>query len=299
MKVEVVDDKSTPEYSHPFLSPSWLDYCGASYTIFKTETGVSALSRFSIRGLRVLATPPWALDCGLTCEISTKDYIALTSNWISRSETLKIIDLPPLSDNCSLTNACIKANTPSDFNIQWRHTRQLHLESSLPSNRRKQVKRAEREGITCSLTSNWSNVLSLHNESRIRKDISSDSFQLSKLLKSVSSMDNSFAIEAVNSDGRCIAAGGFVFVNKDTCLYSFGGQTRSKLSGIASVAMLSSAMKEALSQGASILDFGGSSDPGVDRFYKEFGAYRVSRARLIYASWWLRPFLRYLRPDLT
>ena len=299
MIVDVVDDKSTPEYSHPFLSPLWLNFCGARYTIFKTETGISALARFSIRGLNVLATPPWALDCGLSRKISTEDYIALTTNWIARSEVLKIIDLPPVSDNFSLTKASIKVNTPRTFKIQWRHTRQIHLVTPLPSNRRKQVNRAEREGISCHITKNWSNVLALHNESRIRKEIHSDSFQLSNLLNSVSTMNNSFAVEAVNSEGKCIAAGGFLFVNEDTCLYSFGGQSRSKISGIASVAMLSFAMAEARAQGGMIFDFGGSADPGVDRFYKEFGASRVARARLIYASWWLRPFLRLIRPDLA
>lgn len=298
MIVKAVDDKSTPEYPHPFLSPSWLNFCGASYTIFETRTSVSALSRFSMRGIQVLATPLWALDCGLSCQISTEEYIALTSNWIARSETLKIIDLPPLPENSSLTKASIKVNTPRSFKIQWKHTRQILLDTPLPNNRRKQVKRAEREGITCHLSKDWSNVLSLHHESRIRKEIHSDSFQLSTLLNSVSTMKTSFAVEAVDADGKCIAAGGFVIVNEDTCLYSFGGQSRSKISGIASVAMLSFAMEEARSHGVTTLDFGGSADPGVDRFYKEFGAARVARARLIYASWWLRPFLRFIRPDL-
>ena len=299
MIVDVVDDKSTPEYSHPFLSPLWLNFCGTSYTIFKTETGISALSRFSKRGLRILATPPWALDCGLSCKISTVDYIALTSNWADRAEILKIIDLAPVSDDCNLTKASIKANTPSCFKIQWKHTRQMLLVTPLPSNRRKQVKRAKREGIKCHISKDWSNVLALHNESRIRKEIHSDSLQLSNLLNSVSTMNSSFAVDAVDADGKCIAAGGFLFINEETCLYSFGGQCRSKISGIASVAMLSFAMREAQSKGATIFDFGGSADAGVDRFYKEFGAARVSRARLIYVAWWLRPFLRFIRPDLA
>ena len=299
MIVKTVDDASTTEYSHPFLSPSWLNFCGASYTVFETETSVSALSRFPMRGIQVLATPLWALDCGLSCQISTEDYIALTSNWSDRSETLKIIDLPPLPDHSILTRASIKVNTPRSFKIQWKHTRQVLLGTPLPSNRRKQVKRSEREGIKCHLTNDWSNVISLHNESRIRKEIHSDSFQLSKLLSSVSTMQSSFAVEAVDADGNCIAAGGFVYVNETTCLYSFGGQSRSKISGIASVAMLSFAMEEARSHGVKTFDFGGSADPGVDRFYKEFGATRVARARLIYASWWLRPFLRFIRPDLA
>ena len=299
MIVKEVDDTSTPEYQHPFLSPSWLNFCGASYTIFETATSVSALSRFPMRGIQVLATPPWALDCGLSSETPTKEYVALTSNWSARSEALKIIDLPPLPENSSLTKASLKVNTPRSFKIQWKHTRQILLDTPLPNNRRKQVNRAKREGITCHLSNDWSNVISLHNESRIRKEIHSDSFQLSTLLNSVSKMTSSFAIEALDANGKCIAAGGFVYVNAATCLYSFGGQSRSKISGIASVAMLSFAMEEARTHGVTTFDFGGSADPGVDRFYKEFGAARVARARLVYASWWLRPFLRFIRPDLT
>ncbi|HIO59979.1 MAG TPA: hypothetical protein EYN28_07375 [Flavobacteriales bacterium] len=297
MKVEVVDNKST--HTSPFLSPSWLNNCGAQYSVYLAGSAKSALSRFTSKGIKILATPPWALDCGLSCDCTHEEFLALSKSWSSASGAIKVIDLPPSTRTCKLTSACIKQHTPKEFRIQWRHTRYLDLADKLPSTRVKQIRRASREGIVCTTVENWTEIIELHNESRDRKSIRSNSSQLGKLLSSISSEEYSFAVEARNAEGECIASGGFVMVNNCTCLYSFGGQKRSKLSGIASVAMLAHAMEEARDRGATVLDFGGSSDPGVDRFYKEFGATSVPKARLIQVSWWLRPFLGLVRPDLV
>ena len=86
--------------------------------------------------------------------------------------------------------------------------------------------------------------------------------------------------------------------SEQRCLYSFGGQKRGANSAIASVAILALAMNEAQDRGATEFDFGGSADPGVDRFYKEFGARSVPKARLVKVAWWLKPVLRVVRPDL-
>ena len=288
--VEVVDNSSTND--QPFLCSSWLSNCGAEYSVFKTNNTSSALARFSWQGVKILATPLWALDCGLSIDCSQSDFTALTSCWLSRPEAIKLIDLPPSDSNTTF----VRHHTPSGFKIQWRHTRQIDLHAPLPPTRRKQIRRAERAGITCKLVDDWRYVTELHAESRSRKDLKSNNAQLSMLLKAISSEAFSFAVEAVDSDGKCIAAGGFVFVSTDTCLYSFGGQIRSQQSGIASVLMLSFAMEHALKKGASTFDFGGSSDPGVDRFYKEFGAKFVPRARLVAVVWWLRPIVWVLSP---
>jgi hypothetical protein len=288
--VEVVDNSSTND--QPFLCSSWLNNCGAEYSVFKTNNTSAALSRFSLRGVKALATPLWALDCGLSIECSQSDFIALSEYWLSRPEAIKLIDLPP-SDSIT---TFVRLHAPSGFRTQWRHTRQIDLHSPLPSTRRKQIRRAERAGITCKLVDDWRYVTELHAESRNRKDLKSNNSQLSKLLTAISSEPFSFAVEATDSNGECIAAGGFVFTSTDTCLYSFGGQIRSQQSGIASVLMLSFAMAHALEKGASTFDFGGSSDPGVDRFYKEFGAEFVPRARLVAVVWWLRPVVWALSP---
>ncbi|PCJ80445.1 MAG: hypothetical protein COA49_08205 [Bacteroidetes bacterium] len=301
MNVKVIDNQSSQ--THPFLSPSWLNNCGTPYSVFEVGTTKVALSRFTSKGVKILATPPWALDCGLSPSCSKEEYKALVKSWIDRNESLKIIDLPPSGKESEISADWIKHNTPKGFRIQWKHTRQIHFSGDLddvklPSNREKQIRRASREGIVCTTVDSWSEVISLHQESRERKGILTNYDKLEKLLTSISSEEYCFAIEARNNDGECIASGGFIMVNRSTCLYSFGGQKRSKLSGFASVALLAHAINEARSRGASIFDFGGSSDPGVDIFYKEFGAESIPKARLIQIRWWLKPFVRFMRPDL-
>jgi len=284
----------------PFQSKAWLDNCGADCSLVfhsSKNKGDCAVARVSLKGIHTLITPPWALDCGFTGSIKT--YCELNDFWLNQPEYLKVIDLPPCSDiEKSLSSFAIKNNTSSRFRIKWRHTRQLDLTKKLTSNRGKQVRRAAKEDINCSLVNNWNMVSSLHKESRLRKEINLNPQQLDKLLAAISQESYSFAVEAVNKNGQCIASGGFIMLDSNTCLYAFGGQKRGPQSAIASVAMLAKAMDIAIEKGANIFDFGGSEDPGVDRFYKEFGAKRVKKARLIYVVWWLKPIIRFIRPDL-
>ena len=286
-----------PLEQSPFSSSSWLENCGPGGFVFNKTSG---LVKTTIKGIPALFTPNWALDCGLVLNNYSGDEYSLFVEEINkRSEPYITIDLPPCSDEFGLSTAIVKQRTPSNIRVQWRHTRILELPSQLPSNRRKQVKRAEREMISCEEVKNWNNVHILHDESRNRKDIKNDSDQLGKLLNSIASEDFSFAVEAKSPEGECIASGGFILLPNNRCLYAFGGQKRGPLSAIASVAMLTEAMEIAKSKGARWFDFGGSTDPGVDRFYKEFGAKNIPKPRLIKISWWLRPILKFLRPDLN
>ena len=286
-----------PLEKSPFSSKSWLENCGPGGFVFYNSSG---LVKATIKGVPALFTPHWALDCGLVLNnYSCDEYSFFIEEINKRTEPYITIDLPPCFNEHGLSTTIVKQHTPSNIRVQWRHTRILELPTKLPSNRRKQVKRAEREMISCEEVKNWNNVHALHNESRNRKDITNDSAQLGKLLNSISSEDFSFAVEAKSPEGECIASGGFILLPNKRCLYAFGGQKRGPLSAIASVAMLAEAMDIAKSKGARGFDFGGSSDPGVDRFYKEFGAKRMPKPRLIKFSWWLRPILKFLRPDLN
>ena len=282
---------------HPFISSSWLDNCSDGGFVFNDICG---LCKTSLKGIQGVITPPWAIDCGLQLTNYNGDnYSKFIESLSARPEQLLVIDIPPCSEDTaiSFSTAVVKQNTPQNFRVQWNHTRILDLPATLPSNRNKQVSKAQREGISCELVSDWSNVHRLHDHSRKRKDLANNSTQLGKLLNAISSESYSFAIEAKDSSGDCISSGGFVIENK-RCIYSFGGQKRVALSAVATVSMLHFAMEVALTKGAEKFDFGGSSDPGVDRFYKEFGAHQIPKARLIRSSWWLTPILKTLRPDL-
>jgi hypothetical protein len=278
-------------FKHPYTSRAWSENCGAHGYADITSC---ALARVNQHGISTVITPFWALDCGFS-----GDYRKFMEELKSLTEPLRIIDLPPCSEELGgFSTADIKQLTSSDYRINWKHTRQLLLPFKATSNRRKQVARARREGISCELVRDWDMVAELHEESRNRKEIDHNGEQLRKLLGAISKEDFAFAVEARDSEGNCIASGGMVMVGPETCLYAFGGQIRGPHSAIASVAMLDFAMQEAHRRGARIFDFGGSSDPGVDRFYKEFGAKSVPKARLVYCAWWLKPVLRVLKPDL-
>ena len=52
--------------------------------------------------------------------------------------------------------------------------------------------------------------------------------------------------------------------------------------------MVMAAGKVAQGRGSHVLDFGGSLDPGVDRFYKELGGKAVAVSRFIQCPLWFR-----------
>lgn len=294
--------ENTTLRNSPFKSEAWLKSLGSPFKVFKAISSnkevasvalnFNTLSKAGLK-LRTLTTPMWALDCGLSGDVSEKAYEEILVEILREKSALKVVDLPP-----SISRELVEGKTPSGFKILWTHTRQVSLPCDLPSNRRKQLRRASRESIH-GTEDNWDEVIKLHASSRERKNISHDNEKFTSLIKGIEKEENTFAVCVSDSEGNTIASGGFLIIDKNTCLYAFGGQKRSKHSGIASVVLLDEAMKIAERKGCEVFDFGGSADPGVDRFYKEFNAEKVEKARLVSVSWWLRPVLRFIRPDLS
>ena len=134
----------------------------------------------------------------------------------------------------------------------------------------------------------WHEVLALHKASRTRKGLPHHGSDLQALLDRISNEPWTFAVTAHDAEGACVASGGFVLLPSGTCVYAFGGQRRSEDSGRASVAMLVEAMRMAQTRGCTCFDFGGSLDPGVDRFYAEFGANAVAMERWVGVPFWFK-----------
>ncbi len=62
--------------------------------------------------------------------------------------------------------------------------------------------------------------------------------------------------------------------------------------------LIDAGIRDAVKREVNCFDFGGSMDPGVDKFYAEFGAEKVVKWRYMRCSWWAQPWLRLMRPDL-
>lgn len=289
----------------PFKSEAWLKGLNTSFKIFKAISSnnevasialnFTTLSKAGLLKIDILSTPMWALDCGLSPHVNSEAFLCLLGHISNEKASLKVVDLPP-----SINDDLIKSSEKFGYKIKWRHTRQLELPSNLTGNRRKQLRRAAKEGIVGTESKSvLDEVIRLHKQSRDRKNVHHDENSFKALLKSISTLKDFFMVTVSNTEGELMASGGFLIIDNKTCLYAFGGQVRSKNSGLASVVLIDEAIKAAEKRGCTVFDFGGSQDEGVDNFYKGFGANAVPKARLIKASWWLNPILKIVRPDLA
>ena len=244
-------------------------------------------------GIRALTTPPWAQDIGRA------EHDALQGLLMNPAAPLQVLDLP--------AGQTLRTDLPRGAWTLDRHTRQVRFGDgdpieSWPATRRKQLRRAEREGHIASPTKEVEDILLLHQIARKRKGIKSDGAALERLLQALLEEPDSHAWVVRHSDGRALASGLFHGDGHGRCIYGFGGQLRVDEPGVSSratVLLIAAAMRHAAKNKAAIFDFGGSADPGVDRFYAEFGAEKVDKVRIVQSAWWLRPALRFIRPDLV
>ena len=209
-------------------------------------------------GLTALTTLPWAQDIG-----HAPDPEAITTLLQTAAEPFIVLDLPATMTPPEL---------PSGSWAVEHHTRQSALHpnedpvDAWPPTRRKQLRRAEREGMAADQTD-----------------------------------DLDLLVHVRKASGHVLAGGVFHGTGDGRCVYGFGGQFRTEEPGEssrASVLLIATAMRHAATLGASPFDFGGSRDAGVDRFYAEFGAERVPKWKLVRIQGLWKPILRWQRPDL-
>lgn len=245
-------------------------------------------------GLRAWATPPWAQDIG-----AHADTPAILRLLAAPPAPLVVLDLAPgIPAPESLPPGC--------WTLE-RHTRQVALTgredpiAAWPAHRRKQFNRAEREGMQVHRIRDVRSLVALHQASRTRKGLSSDAEPLERLMSELLKEPGTQAWEITNAAEETLAGGLFHGSDDGRCIYGFGGQFRNATPGDtsrATVLLIGTAQRHAAAQGDGCFDFGGSADPGVDRFYAEFNAEKVNKARLVYMAPMWRPLLRLRRPDL-
>jgi len=267
-----------------YTHPCWL---GTTGELWSEASASLAVQRSLLRGVvSVLHTPAWALHVGLSGAL--QDQTVVCERAFTDPAWVKVLDFGVEPPTC---------RPPSNWSVVARHTRQRPLPSGdvrswLPATRRKQCARFEREGGTVSCETGagnmWDEVVRLHTASRERKALNARHDALIDLVGCLANEPWTYAVVARDAEGTALASGGFVQVSDDVVVYAFGGQSRSRESGRASVAMLAEAMRVAFERGARTFDFGGSLDPGVDQFYREFGGTVVPTWRWVHAPWWLR-----------
>lgn len=243
--------------------------------------------RLRVRGIPALVTAPWALHVGR----EQRDLHL----WAAAPEPWVVVDAPPLLPR--------PATVPAGGWFCERHTRMLPLHPegaavTLPATRRKQANRAMRLGLNVERGVPLEEVIRLHTDARHRKGLPTGELALARLLAELARSPWFHTWGVRNETGGWRAA--VVCLQERTrWVYAFGGATRGEHSGLATVALLAAAIDAAAEAGAEWFDFGGSTDPGVDRFYAEFGAQAVPKWRWVRSAAWALPWMRWWRPDLV
>ena len=183
---------------------------------------------------------------GLQGDVKTQQD--LMSSCTGMRSMLHVLDLGP--------HAHEGLQAPRGWQDVTRHTRQSTWSEDtnwgVGKSRQKQSARFLRDEGTVTVVEHpeaWQDVHALHLASRTRKGLAHHGTKLSALLNRLADQPWTFAVLAHNQEGDCVASGGFVMLPDQTCVYAFGGQVRSKVSGRASVAMLCAAMDEAPARG--------------------------------------------------
>ena len=249
------------------------------------------LGRGRIQGISSLTTPSWALEVPGSSR-------AIWAESLKKHAPIVVLDFPVGEQS--------ESNLDKWKNEGWilqkRHTRWLELkgfhQGSLPKQRRKQLRRAESHDWVLSKTPSLRELTDLHSTSRMRKKIANDPRQLESLCKNLNEREQLYIQTILDDNRKPMASGGFIPQGK-RLIYAFGGSaSHDQQSSLAVIQLLISAIECAAEAGYEIFDFGGSMDPGVDQFYKEFGAQIVDKWRAIHVAQWARPWIRWRRPDL-
>lgn len=276
-----------PITSHPiswYSDDGWIDSLGQQRVPVNAQ-----LIDTRVKGIRAWITPPWAIE---SC-VEAKHLGVLCSELNVAQIPLIVCDLP----------SGLRGTWTNSWILQTRHTRSLHVDEAtqkfpmMPKHRAKQARRGAKRGLRIEVEADINVLLGLHQKTRERKAIISDPNKLRGLLSWVLSSKHQSTYVVRDEKGSAIASATFLHDNGRT-VYAFGGQVRSPLSALATVMLIEQGIIDAEIVGNGIFDFGGSSDPGVDRFYEEFGAEKCFRERAIHVAPWAKPWLKLFRPDL-
>ena len=241
-----------------------------------------------VKGVPAWITPSWALESHIEAS-QLRDFCAELE---AASTPLVVCDLPP----------GLHGTWGPSWQVQARHTRWLEADENgtfptRPKHRTKQARKGEERGLRIETNQRLDVLLALHQNARERKSIASDSGKLRKLLVWVLTSVHQSTYVVKDQTGTAIASATFLH-DAGRTIYAFGGQQRSPLSGLGTVMLIEQGITDAGALGNKIFDFGGSTDPGVDRFYAEFGAEKHYRERAVRVDPWAKPWLKWMRPDL-
>lgn len=235
--------------------------------------------------LTQISAPPFSPNCGLWVEDKTinpsqkntfrkKIMVVVRDYFLAQKFDIFALPFP-------LEYVDMQEFIWSGFTVEPRYTYQLDLKEStdsllakMSSERRKNIKKAEKDGVFVSRATNFEEAKDLIYGSYENKVLEANKTVLNNLFSSFSSDKNTLCFVAYNKDKSPLATVFCVFDAK-ACYYILGGYNKSQShEGAGALAMWES-IKLAKQMGVEVFDFEGSMLPPIEKYFRGFGGMMI------------------------
>lgn len=231
--------------------------------------------------LTQISAPPFSPHCGLYVDDKTinpaqkntfrKKVLALVRDYFD-AQKFDIFSLPFPTQYVDMQEFIWKG-----YSVEPRYTYQLNLSESeedlmskMSSERRKNIKKAQKDRVYSKKTSNLEEAKRLVFGTYENKNLEADKPVLNHIFNTFSSEENSICCVSYNKDNKAIATVFCVF-DDDVCYYILGGYDKDKRHEGAGALAMWQAIKIAKEKGLKTFDFEGSMLPSVEKYFRGFG----------------------------
>ncbi|MEN8929268.1 MAG: peptidoglycan bridge formation glycyltransferase FemA/FemB family protein [Flavobacteriales bacterium] len=231
--------------------------------------------------LSQISAPPFSPHCGLFVQDNTvnpaqkitfrKKVLALVSDYFNERK-FDILSVPFPAEYTDMQEFIW-----SKFRVEPRYTYQLDLNDSeesllanMSSERRKNIRKAEKDGIIATLVTNLDEAKILIAGTYKKQSISGKEAALDKIFNSFATAENSICFVSYDKEKTPVATV-FCVMDKETCYYILGGYHATKKHEGAGALAMWSAIKLAKDNGVKTFDFEGSMMPAIEKYFRGFG----------------------------
>tara|TARA_B110000240_G_scaffold196022_1_gene246972 strand:+ start:2465 stop:3430 length:966 start_codon:yes stop_codon:yes gene_type:complete len=231
--------------------------------------------------LTQISAPPFSPSCGLFIDDKTinpaqkntfrKKILALVRDYFEEQK-FDIFSLPFPQEYVDMQEFIWKG-----YSVQPRYTYQLNLSESkedllvkMSSERRKNIKKAEKDGIIARKETSFEKAKELIYGTYSKQNIKVNTQVLDSVFSSFSTEENSICYVSYNKEGKAISTV-FCVYDKEVCYYILGGYNSEDRHEGAGALAIWSAIKMAQEKGVKTFDFEGSMLPAVEKYFRGFG----------------------------
>jgi len=284
-----IEQLSSLNTTHVFNTKEWIDisyderFC-LSGIFNKNKELIGSFYYYKFKRGKVLtqiSAPPFSPNCGLFVNDQTinpaqkntfrKKILALVRDYFDKQD-YDILSLPFPPENVDMQEFIWEK-----YSVEPRYTYQLDLKETeeellakMSSERRKNIRKAEKDGIVVQKMIDLDEAKKLIYETYSKQKIKSNIAVLDKLFNSFSNDTNSLCFVSYDKNQNPIAAV-FCVMDDSTCYYILGGYDSDKKHEGAGALAMWSAIKTAKEKGVTIFDFEGSMLPAVEKYFRGFG----------------------------